>query len=69
MHPTIEVKVSFDPENSSYRELKNAVVQAFERQFLKLALERFEGNLSAAATALKTDRKHLHDMCKKHGLR
>ena len=32
-------------------------------------LGRHSGNISAAAREAKMDRKHLHDMAKKHGLR
>jgi DNA-binding NtrC family response regulator len=66
---SIELKVNFDPPNCSYGDLKSEIVTQFERQFLKLTLSQYKGNLSAAARALKMDRKHLHDLTKKHGLR
>ena len=69
MSSIIEVKVSFDPPNSSYGNLKGEIVAKFERQFLDLTLAQYDGNLSAAAKALSMDRKHLHDMAKRHGLR
>jgi DNA-binding NtrC family response regulator len=36
---------------------------------VKWLLGRHSGNVSAAAREAKMDRKHLHDMAKKHGLR
>jgi len=69
MPSTIELKIPFDPQTRSYKALKAEAIALFERQFVELALEQFEGNLSAAARALVMDRKHLHDMCRKHGLR
>ena len=36
---------------------------------MKWLLARHAGNVSAAARDAKMDRKHLHDMAKKHGLR
>ena len=41
----------------------------FERRYVKWLLGRHGGNVSAAAREAKMDRKHLHDMAKKHGLR
>ena len=41
----------------------------FERRYVKWLLGRHGGNVSAAARDAKMDRKHLHDMAKKHGLR
>jgi DNA-binding NtrC family response regulator len=69
MSSIIEVKVNFDPPNRSYGDLKGEAIAKFERQFVELTLAQYEGNLSAAAKALSMDRKHLHDMAKKHGLR
>jgi DNA-binding NtrC family response regulator len=69
MSSIIEVKVNFDPPNHSYGDLKGEVIAKFERQFVELTLAQYDGNLSAAAKALSMDRKHLHDMAKKHGLR
>lgn len=69
MSSTIELKVTYDPQTRSYGDLKAEVIASFERQFVELTLNQFEGNLSAAAKTLKVDRKHLHDLCKKHGMR
>lgn len=69
MSSTIEVKIDFDPPNRSYGEMKGEALAKFERQFIELTLAKYEGNLSAAAKGLRMDRKHLHDLAKKHGLR
>lgn len=59
---------SFD-DNKSYRELRAEVEGEFERHYVTWLLARHEGNLSQAARAAKMDRKHLHDLARKHGLR
>jgi DNA-binding NtrC family response regulator len=59
---------AFEPERS-YRETRARYDAEFERRFVKWILARHSGNVSAAARAAKMDRKHLHDMAKKHGLR
>ena len=41
----------------------------FERRYVKWLLGRHNGNVSAAAREAKMDRKHLHDLAKKHGMR
>ncbi len=58
----------FDPQKS-YRETRARVDAEFERKYVKWLLGRHAGNVSAAAREAKMDRKHLHDMAKKHGLR
>ena len=40
-----------------------------EKRYVKWLLARHTGNVSAAAREARMDRKHLHDMAKKHGLR
>lgn len=69
MSSTIEVKVNFDPPDRSYGEIRGEVTDEFERQFLYLTLAKYEGNLTAAARALKMDRKYLRELARKHGLR
>lgn len=66
---SIEVQIEFDPQNRSYGEMKSEAVAKWELHFVKMVLSRFEGNISAAAKALRMDRKHLHSLAKKHGLR
>jgi len=58
----------FDPARS-YRETRARYDAEFERRYVKWLLGRHGGNVSAAAREAKMDRKHLHDMAKKHGLR
>jgi transcriptional regulator with GAF, ATPase, and Fis domain len=58
----------FDPARS-YRETRAKFDAEFERKYVKWLLGRNGGNVSAAAREAKMDRKHLHDMAKKHGLR
>jgi transcriptional regulator with GAF, ATPase, and Fis domain len=58
----------FEP-GRSYRETRAKYDGEFERKYVKWLLARHGGNVSAAAREAKMDRKHLHDMAKKHGLR
>jgi DNA-binding NtrC family response regulator len=55
--------------SKSYRETRAKFDADFERRYVKWLLGRHGGNVSAAAREAKMDRKHLHDMAKKHGLR
>jgi transcriptional regulator with GAF, ATPase, and Fis domain len=58
----------FEP-GRSYRDTRAKYDSEFERKYVKWLLGRHSGNVSAAAREAKMDRKHLHDMAKKHGLR
>lgn len=58
----------FDP-GQSYGQTRGANESAFEYRYVSWLLERHKGNISAAARAARMDRKHLHDLAKKHGLR
>ncbi len=53
----------------SYRETRAEWDEMFERSYVTWLLERHEGNVSAAARDAEMDRKHLHHLAKKHGLR
>jgi transcriptional regulator with GAF, ATPase, and Fis domain len=53
----------------SYREARSRVEDEFERRYVSWLLARHGGNLSAAARAVQMDRKHLHVLARKHGLR
>jgi DNA-binding NtrC family response regulator len=53
----------------SYRDTRAKYDAEFERRYVRWLLGRHGGNVSAAAREAKMDRKHLHDMAKKHGLR
>lgn len=69
MSSIIQVSVDFNPSERSYRDMKAAAVLEFERQFIEKLLSRHANNLSKAAKEVQMDRKHLHDLAKKHGLR
>jgi DNA-binding NtrC family response regulator len=58
----------FDP-TLSYGQTRSAFESDFERRYVSWLLERHHGNISAAAREARMDRKHLHDLAKKHGLR
>jgi transcriptional regulator with GAF, ATPase, and Fis domain len=61
---------AFQFESSwSYRDTRAKYDAEFERRYVRWLLGRHGGNVSAAAREAKMDRKHLHDMSKKHGLR
>src|SRR5678815_459692 len=59
---------AFEPEKS-YRETRAKFESEFERRYVKWLLQRHGGNVSAAARDAKMDRKHLHELAKKHGIR
>ena len=58
----------FDP-NKSYRETREAWENDFERRYVAWLLGCHSGNVSSAARAADMDRKYLHKLAKKHGLR
>ena len=51
----------------SYGQNKDVVVRAFEHDYVKLLLDRHNGNVSAAAREARMDRKHLFELARKHG--
>lgn len=53
----------------SYGQTRRIFDLEFERRYVSWLLVRHEGNISAAAREARMDRKHLHDLAKKHGLR
>ncbi|HEY1956655.1 MAG TPA: sigma 54-interacting transcriptional regulator [Polyangiaceae bacterium] len=59
---------AFESEKS-YRETRARFESEFERRYVKWLLQRHGGNVSAAAREAKMDRKHLHELAKKHGVR
>ncbi len=67
-HASSDAAFHFEPEKS-YRETRAKYDGEFERRYVKWLLGRHSSNISAAAREAKMDRKHLHDMAKKHGLR
>ena len=52
----------------SFRDEKKRVVNEFERDFLRRALQRAEGNMSAAARFAGIDRKNFWVLARRHGL-
>jgi transcriptional regulator with GAF, ATPase, and Fis domain len=58
----------FDPSRS-YRQTREVWENDFERNYVSWLLARHEGNVSSAARAADMDRKYLHKLAKKHGLR
>jgi transcriptional regulator with GAF, ATPase, and Fis domain len=58
----------FDP-TKSYRETRELWENDFERRYVSWLLATHQGNISSAARAADMDRKYLHKLAKKHGLR
>ena len=56
-------------EDATYRETRSNFEQEFEQRYVSWLLDKHDGNLSAAARAAKMDRKHLHELARRHGLR
>jgi DNA-binding NtrC family response regulator len=52
----------------SYGETRVALVSEFERIYVPRLLKASCGEISLAARNAQMDRKHLHDLIKKHGL-
>jgi DNA-binding NtrC family response regulator len=53
----------------SYKDTRAIYDTEFEKRYVLWLLGRHRGNVSAAAREARMDRKHLHDIAKKHGLR
>jgi DNA-binding NtrC family response regulator len=51
-----------------YAEAKQSLLTAFEERYLRELLSRCEQNISAASRESGIDRKHLHNLLRKHGL-
>lgn len=56
-------------EGLLYKEAKEKVLDAFEREYVRSLLERHDGNLSSAAREAGLVRHHLLALARKHGLR
>jgi DNA-binding NtrC family response regulator len=52
----------------SFKDVKDEIVDIFERQYLVLLLEQCKGNISRAARTADIDRRHFYRLLKKHGL-
>jgi DNA-binding NtrC family response regulator len=57
------------PPESSYKEARQAVLEAFEVRFLQALMERTGGNVSQAARIAQMDRSYLIELLQRHGLR
>ncbi len=57
------------PMESSYKEARQAVLEAFEVRFLQALMERTGGNVSQAAREARMDRSYLIELLQRHGLR
>lgn len=64
MQITVQIDIT-----KPYRENRAAADAAFEKGFVAELLASTNGNISAAARSVQMDRKHLHDLAKKHDLR
>jgi two-component system, NtrC family, nitrogen regulation response regulator GlnG len=51
-----------------FKEAKNQLVEAFEREYIADLVGRHASNLSAAAREAQMDRKHLRELMRKYGL-
>jgi DNA-binding NtrC family response regulator len=58
---------SIDPDQP-FHDAKNAVVEAFERQYLRALLDRNAGNISKAARTAGIDRKTIHRMLARYDM-
>ena len=56
-------------DGESYRETRARYEHEFEQRYVSWLLGKHGGNVSAAARAAKMDRKYLHDLARRHGLR
>jgi len=68
--PTPDTKAGASDSTSSltFKDAKDQLVKAFERQYLIDLLERHDGNVSKAARAADIDRKSITRLMKKHGI-
>ena len=66
--PGGEGPLRFDP-SLSYRETRARVEADFERRYVRWLLARNGGNMSAAAREARTDRNHLAEIARRHGIR
>jgi DNA-binding NtrC family response regulator len=51
-----------------FKDAKDKLIEAFERQYLLDLLERNGGNISRAARSAQMDRKSISRLLKKHGI-
>ena len=63
-----EPELAAAPGSLSFRAAKERAIAAFERSYLTRALRKADGNVSAAARLIGTERRHLGRLIKKHGI-
>ena len=51
-----------------FKDAKEKLIEAFERQYLLDLIERHSGNISKAARAADMDRKSIARLMRKHGI-
>jgi DNA-binding NtrC family response regulator len=66
--PAPAVTPPFDPD-VPFRTAKEQAVAAWERHYLEQLMAHVGGNLSQAARVVGSDRSHLRELLRKHGLR
>jgi len=59
---------STPPAAMSFKDAKDKLITAFERQYLIDLLDRFDGNVSKAARSADMDRKTITRLMRKHGI-
>jgi len=67
--PGASAAVTDELARAPFKEAKERLVDAFEREYVARLLERHGGNLSRAAQEADLDRNYLSRLAKKHGLR
>ena len=67
-----EIDTGPEPQDTNgpltFKDAKERLVEAFERQYLVDLLDRHDGNVSKAARAADMDRKTITRLMKKHGI-
>jgi DNA-binding NtrC family response regulator len=53
-------------DGTSFRAAKERAVAAWERDYVRALIARFDGNLSRAARAVRMDRNHLRELLRRH---
>lgn len=56
------------PSVMPFKDAKDQIIEAFEREYLLDLLDRYDGNISRAARAARMDRKSISRLMKKHGI-
>jgi DNA-binding NtrC family response regulator len=65
---SVTAATAFDP-TASFRVAKERAVAAWERDYVRALIAAHEGNVSAAARAVRMDRNHLRELLVRHKVR